>query len=587
MDAVTLVAYLIAIAIPAFTIYLFIMLDVFGTGKTSTILLCVGWGALGAFGLAWTFNNFILDQGLGYNTLTRIGAPIIEEVLKSLILIYLVRQPRFRYIVDGAVYGIAVGIGFGLSENMLIYLPRSGEAVLGAAISRTLSTALMHAAASGLVGISLGRLRRITSQQKFVLPIIGIILAIALHVVYNNVVGELSGVMLLLVAIGIGVGGGVLIAWQINQGLQDEKARFAETLGLNVDVSTGERRAVQRLGGAAIEDIFGELGDTLGDSNISLVRRLLVTQANIGILQNNLSTPVSERLRTAWEEEIAELRAESEKIRKELGPRVNLFLQSVFPPGDTPMQQAFNEEMARFDPTLVHTFDMFMRSADLAETFTPDQLEAMAERLHQIEIFQNVTLANLENLCRAVEVQNFEGEHTLFNQGDQGDAMYLVEEGQVAIFSQDRETPLRTFESGAVVGEFALLDGQPRSARAQVQGTATLLRLQRQVFMMFIQSRPQVVLAMLQYLAEKARYTTLAVETSIAWMSRIEQGTYQTASPQPVVSETVPTPANKVATLELEELSAETVAMVSNVFSQAAATLQEREESLRAERKAS
>jgi len=136
-----------------------------------------------------------------------------------------------------------------------------------------------------------------------------------------------------------------------------------------------------------------------------------------------------------------------------------------------------------------------------------------------------------------------------------------------------------------VVGEFSLLDGQPRSARAQVQGATTLLRLQQQVFMRFIQSRPQVVLAMLQYLAEKARYTTLAVETSIAWMSRIEQGTYQTQQPPP--SEVVVTPANKVATLELEELSAETVELVSNVFSQAAATLQEREESLRAERKAS
>ena len=64
-------------------------------------------------------------------------------------------QPStFRYFVDGAVYGIAAGIGFALSENLFIYIPDAGEAALGAAISRTLSTVMMHAATSGIVEIS-------------------------------------------------------------------------------------------------------------------------------------------------------------------------------------------------------------------------------------------------------------------------------------------------------------------------------------------------------------------------------------------------------------------------------------------------
>ncbi len=37
---------------------------------------------------------------------------------------------------------------------------------------------------------------------------------------------------------------------------------------------------------------------------------MLVIQANIGILQNNLSRPASDRLREAWEAEIAEYRNE-------------------------------------------------------------------------------------------------------------------------------------------------------------------------------------------------------------------------------------------------------------------------------------
>lgn len=587
MDAVTIIAYIIAVAIPAFTIYLFVALDVFGTGKPSTILMSLGWGAVGAFFLAWTLNNAVLDRGLDYDTLANFTAPVIEEILKSLILVYLVQHPRFRYIVDGAVYGIAVGIGFGMSENLFIYLPRYDDAVLGTAISRTLSTALMHASASGLVGISLGRLRRATDSRRLGLPAVGIGLAIALHVFYNNVVGRLGGPGLLLVGIGIGIGSGVIIAWQIVQGLADEKKRFAETLGLEVGVSTGERKAVQQLGGGSIEQIFGELNGFFGDDSVPKVRRLLVLQANMGILQNNLKTNVSDRLRRAWEDEIEELRAEIDELRKDLGRSVRIFLQSVFPFDDTSMQAALNEELGRFDPTLVHTFDMFMRVSELAETFTPEQLAAMADRLHKIEIFRNVSLANLENLSRAIEVTTYRPGQVLFNQGDQGDAMYLIESGQMDIYVAEggQEKMLRTFQPGDVVGEFSLLDGQPRSARAQAKTEVQALKLQREVFTMFIQSRPKVVLAMLQYLAGKVRHTTEAVETSVAWMTRIEQGTYDLETS---MAETLPAQrpardsgeAPSVA-LQPDEITEATPALVGEVFSAAAATIQERESAIR------
>lgn len=570
MNAVTIIAYLIAIAIPAFTVYLFVALDIFGTGKFSTILLCLGWGAVGAYLLALTLNNATLHGlGVDYDTVVGFTGPVLEELLKAVFLVYLVSQPRFRYIVDGAVYGIAVGIGFALSENLFVYLPDSGSAVLGIAISRTLSTSLMHAAASGLVGLALGRLRRSRSAQKWGLLLSGLAFAIVLHVSYNNIVGELTGVQLLLVAIGIGVGGSIVIAWQINQGLVDEKKHFAETLGMGVDVSTGERKAVQNLGGTSIEMIFGELGEFFGNENSTQIRRLLVLQANIGILQNNLNSPVSDRLRTAWEEEIAELRAEMEKVRKELGAAVNVFLESVFPSSDKAMQDALNEEFGQYDPTMVHTFDMFMRVSELAGTFSPEQLVAMAERLNKIDIFKKVSLANLENLSRAIEVHTYADGETLFEQGDEGDAMFLIEEGQISIHPKtEPDKPIRTFDTGSVVGEFSLLDGKPRSTSAVARGTLRALVLQRQVFMKFIQSRPVVVLAMLQYLAEKARYTTHSVETSINLITQIAQGTYELPEEVPAVT------AAPVVELEPAAITEDTAALIGGVISQAAAALQ-------------
>ncbi len=580
MNTVTLVGYGVALALPALTIYLFVTLDVFGTGRPSTILLCASWGALGAFFLAWGVNSAVSARGVSYAVLTSAVAPVGEELLKALVLIYLIQSPRFRYIVDGAVYGIAAGLGFALSENLFIYLPQAGDAVLGVALSRALSTSLMHATASGLVGISLGRLRRTVGARRKVFPLVGIGLAILLHATYNNLAAKLEGLPLLLVAIGVGIGGGVMIAWEIVQGLADEKRRFTETLSHDVDVSEGEREAVQRLGEVGIEQVFRELRNYFDDESIALIRRLLSIQANIGILRNNLQGPASERLRRAWEEEIETYQAEMEEVRRQLGPSVLQFVQRVFPTNDEAFQEVLNEELARFDPTFVHRFDMFMRLSGLAETFTPEQLAAMAERLSQIDIFRDVSLANLENLSRAIKVQEFEDGEVLFNAGDEGNAMYLVEEGQIAIYvpGNGGEKLLRTFSPGSVVGEFSLLDGRPRSARAQAVGHVRTLMLERQVFTMFIQSRPQVVLAMLRYLADKVRYTTTSVEIAVEWMTRISRGEYLPAEAQ------APAPSGAAVPdvlLEPDTLSEETPEQVSDVFSAVASQLYEREHSIR------
>lgn len=175
-----LIAYLIAIAIPAFSIYLIFALDLFGTGRKSTIFACLGWGAIGAFGLTYLINtsvNNALSDMVGsyrsYRTVVTVTAPIVEEILKSLILIYFIRQPSFRYAVDGAIYGFAVGIGFAVIENVF-YLSSTPDAALSLAISRVLSTSLMHATASAMVGISLGRLRRVEGVVTISLQLFGI-----------------------------------------------------------------------------------------------------------------------------------------------------------------------------------------------------------------------------------------------------------------------------------------------------------------------------------------------------------------------------------------------------------------------------
>ena len=112
-----ILAYLIASLIPLLSLYLIYKLDLYKTGEFTTILIC-GIAGVVAFEAAGFVNGTIIRQGwLARMDVIRYAAPVIEEILKGLLLWYLVRRPKFTYFVEGAVYGFAAGIGFAIFEN--------------------------------------------------------------------------------------------------------------------------------------------------------------------------------------------------------------------------------------------------------------------------------------------------------------------------------------------------------------------------------------------------------------------------------------------------------------------------------------
>ena len=533
-----LISVLVGIAVPLASVYVIERFDIFGSASRRNILVSLVYGATVAFFGAFALNTLtvrlLVSAGMpnaqAYNVVVGLTAPILEELLKSLILIWLIRQPSFKYAVDGAIYGFSVGIGFAVAENLL-YISNNPTAALGLTISRVLSTTMMHASVSAVVGFMLGRLRRASRNQR-ALPVVGILIAVSVHILYNNLVLTLDGVGLLLVAIVIGLGSASAIIWLMNRDLARERGGMVTALDEDATgVSHGEALAIQRMGGASLEELLGELGDQIGDENVSLIRRLLITQANIGILRNNLaSANVSPRLREAWEREIAERQQEFQDIRGELNRSALDYMQRMFPSDDATMQKWAADELAKGDSAGLHLFDMFMRSSGLSENLTADQLVDRAERLHRIDFFSGVDLADLENLSRGISVTTYAPGDRLFDAGEEGDAMYLVDSGRLAIFrvdDQGREQLFRTFAEGSVVGEIAVLDGGPRSASARADGPLTALVLRREMFRMYVQSRPQVIVAVLRELVEKNRFTTGTVERGVQQISDIARGHYQ------------------------------------------------------------
>jgi CRP/FNR family transcriptional regulator, cyclic AMP receptor protein len=132
------------------------------------------------------------------------------------------------------------------------------------------------------------------------------------------------------------------------------------------------------------------------------------------------------------------------------------------------------------------------------------------ETLRHVPLFESLDNGAAHELCELLESVDRKADALLFRAGDEGNAMYLIEEGRVRICVRTRdghEVTLTELERGDFFGEMALLDGKPRSADARVAEDARLAVLSRDHFLSFVRSNPNVALEMLTALANRLRHT--------------------------------------------------------------------------------
>jgi CRP/FNR family cyclic AMP-dependent transcriptional regulator len=139
----------------------------------------------------------------------------------------------------------------------------------------------------------------------------------------------------------------------------------------------------------------------------------------------------------------------------------------------------------------------------------------MASLLSRVPIFASLdepTLRQLSGLCRT---RTFKRGAVLFHEGDPGNALYLIEAGQVKIvlISDDgEETILNVQGPEETLGELALIDGAPRSATAVALERVQALALYRDDFLPLIERHPPVALAVMSGLAGTIRRLSSQVQ---------------------------------------------------------------------------
>ena len=115
-------------------------------------------------------------------------------------------------------------------------------------------------------------------------------------------------------------------------------------------------------------------------------------------------------------------------------------------------------------------------------------------------------MAVFELLRRESDIRSFAAGQTIFAQGDAGDCMYAVLEGEIAI--QKNGTTLERVAAGGVFGEMALIDQSPRSASAVAMSECKVVAVGQKRFTYLVQQTPYFALEIMHVLAERLRRET-------------------------------------------------------------------------------
>jgi RsiW-degrading membrane proteinase PrsW (M82 family) len=177
----------VAIALLPVLVFLgvLMLMDSYKLVPVAAVLASVGAGIAAALA-AYAVNRTLLDIAhVDPVLLRRVIAPVMEEALKAVPIIVLIRRQRVGFLVDAGLHGFATGSGFAVVEGVY-YLSALSGAPLTLWIVRGLGTAVMHGSTTALVGILSKGLTDRHRSRSLVWFAPGLVLAVVSHALFNG-----------------------------------------------------------------------------------------------------------------------------------------------------------------------------------------------------------------------------------------------------------------------------------------------------------------------------------------------------------------------------------------------------------------
>jgi len=109
------------------------------------------------------------------------------------------------------------------------------------------------------------------------------------------------------------------------------------------------------------------------------------------------------------------------------------------------------------------------------------------------------------------QAEHFLSGTKIFEEGESGDRMYVVKEGEVDL--SVRGKTIAVIGKGGILGEMAVIDNKPRSATALARTECDLVPIDQKRFLSLVQQNPGFAIEVMKVLVERLRLMDEGIET--------------------------------------------------------------------------
>ena len=510
LRVVMIISYAFAIFIPLIFLYIIWSMEIYSIARNHLLMVSFGWGMV-AFLIALIVQNTLLKQGIvTFSEITIFSAPILEEVLKVVLLIWLMHSMTLNYAIDGTAYGFSIGTGFAVTEN-LFYISLNPSSSITETLIRVFSVSLMHAFTSGVVGTIIGSNNYQGVRVRVPRMVLSILFAIIIHGVFNLSVSVFTDIPLAIVGIAIGAGGIIILGVIIRNSLDIEKTSINRHLSF--ELSSGELQATLKPNDVA--NIIRENIDSVGERRAKLIVQYVNLQARRGILSKTLSLNQRTKFNRVLEQKLEIIKHQLRTLRGEMGLYNWVWLRSALPSDESDIWSRLDSELDTENSLLSLLVELNRRQEDTS----PTMIDKRIHLLQSSELFQDLTPEDLYDLALLLKEKRVHIGGLVLQQGQDNDEFYIVERGRliVSVFDEEgTETIVSTYSAGDHFGELSMLDNMTSPTQVMAVDDVVLHVLSRKDFIMLIYAKADVGLAMIRKLAGDIRQRTQL----IAWINK-------------------------------------------------------------------
>ncbi len=298
-----------------------IVLDSYKLVTFRSVLVTIALGSAIAL-VAYGINTVFLDGvGINLQMYRRYCAPIVEESLKGLYVIYLIRGRKVGFMVDAAIAGFAAGTGFALVENIM-YLTVHYDPNPLYWLIRGLGTAIMHGGATSIFAIVTKNLSDRHSSLTFSDTVRGMAIAMVIHSLYNHFfLDAVYSTVIVLVLVPI-----ILMAVFH---ASEQATRHWLRLGLDTDLEILDMINTGTISQSEIGNYLRNLKTRMPDEKIADMICLLRIHTELSIRAKGLLLMRKGGYRAAPGEDTKEKFAELQYLEKSIGPTGRLAVAPI------------------------------------------------------------------------------------------------------------------------------------------------------------------------------------------------------------------------------------------------------------------